>query len=475
MNFSFPQFNRKFSASMYKNLSIKLGEMNFFKDFVNDTRGDLYPVRKKSIDCTEYVKNNQYILENGNISRMICQFFPFATYKITFSATDAEVGFIFKLATAEAFVSMKDHIISFTCENHGETIEIPTALLHNENSLIISCRPGAFDIYLDVNGKPEFQRTIYEEKFRESNQESVFSNSYAFLFASGSTTIKEVVSYIDNGVSIADIRPVKYENGDVIQENGKIYFTASIRMQEGTFQGVFSWIPGTAEFDLTGTVFYDCGDGKWRNYVAPTILYDRNQKEWLVWVSSFEHKHILAYASLKGDPRFGVNLIDIKFMESASDTSSISEFLGFKGDEDPDLLYDEKNNRWLLAICRINPETRSYGYVFFESDNPFKNFRYIGCGYEGAETGGSFVKMNGELFFVCGNDFKKVSEYRICSGSGMETAKFNYPDGGFRGWGSVFPVKSGSRTRYFWLTFDRHNGSDYNWSYGNLYCFEMTV
>ena len=57
----------------------------------------------------------------------------------------------------------------------------------------------------------------------------------------------------------------------------------------------------------------------------------------------------------------------------------------------------------------------------------------------------------------------------------METAKFNYPDGGFRGWGSVFPVKSGSRTRYFWLTFDRHNGSDYNWSYGNLYCFEMTV
>ena len=28
------------------------------------------------------------------------------------------------------------------------------------------------------------------------------------------------------------------------------------------------------------------------------------------------------------------------------------------------------------------------------------------------------------------------------------------------------------RTRYFWLTFDRHKGSDYNWSYGNLYCFE---
>jgi hypothetical protein len=26
--------------------------------------------------------------------------------------------------------------------------------------------------------------------------------------------------------------------------------------------------------------------------------------------------------------------------------------------------------------------------------------------------------------------------------------------------------------RYYWMTFDRHKGSDYNWSYGNLYCFE---
>jgi hypothetical protein len=54
----------------------------------------------------------------------------------------------------------------------------------------------------------------------------------------------------------------------------------------------------------------------------------------------------------------------------------------------------------------------------------------------------------------------------------MKNAAFRYPDGGFRGWGCVIPVTLGSRTRYFWLTFDRHNGSAYNWSYGNIYCFE---
>ena len=54
----------------------------------------------------------------------------------------------------------------------------------------------------------------------------------------------------------------------------------------------------------------------------------------------------------------------------------------------------------------------------------------------------------------------------------FKNVTFRYPDGGFRGWGCVMPVRLASRTRYFWLTFDRHNGSDYRWSYGNIYCFE---
>ena len=159
-------------------------------------------------------------------------------------------------------------------------------------------------------------------------------------------------------------------------------------------------------------------------------------------------------------------------MEKAKETSDITAFLGFKGDEDPDIIYDEERDRWILAICRVEPKTESYVYIFFESDNPFTGYRYIGRGEKGAETGGSFVRVNGEIFFVCGNDFEKKSEYRIYSKDGMRIAKFNYPDGGFRGWGTVVPVKLGSRTRYFRLTFDRHNGSAYNWSYGNLYCFE---
>ena len=74
---------------------------------------------------------------------------------------------------------------------------------------------------------------------------------------------------------------------------------------------------------------------------------------------------------------------------------------------------------------------------------------------------------------MCGNDFKSRANYRIYTKNNMYTAKFDFDDGGFRGWGTLMPIKFGSRTRYFHMTFDRHNGSDYNWSYGNIYCYEM--
>ena len=387
---------------------------------------------------------------------------------------DGEVGFCFQLPNAEANILIKKGKLIYFCDTNIQEADLPD-FIKKDLTMIVSCRPNAFDIYFKHNDKAEFVCTFYEERFKDSYKSVLFSNGYVLIFASGNVIVKEVLSYIDNGVSIADVRAIKYENGEILLEQGKMYFTASIRMQEGSFQGVFSWIPGTAEIRMTGALFYDCGDGNWRNYVAPVMLYHREKKQWYVWVSSFEHKHILAYGIFDGEPRFGVNVIDVKFMDKALENDNISSFVGFVGDEDPDFLYDKEKDRWIMAICRLNPEIKQYSYVFFESKEPFDDYTYIGKGYDGAETGGSFVKINGELFFVCGNDSNATSEYRIYSKDGMKKAVFNYPDGGFRGWGTIIPIKMGSRTRCFWLTFDRHKGSKYNWSYGNLYCFEIDI
>ena len=476
MNPLYTEFKRKFSLSMYKNMGIKLAEMSFFKDFINDTRGDLYPLLEKSDGCIERIGENRYSVSGGRAERVFCQLFPFATYELQAESVSGEVGFAFRLPSVRASLAMvcdgNGKYFFYQCGEHTERIDLP-AECAERSSWLVSLRPGCFDLYYRQNGATAYLTTVKEPLFANSNRYADFKDAYVSLLAAGEVCVSRVTSCLDNGVSIADIRAVRYEDGTVIHENGKIYFTASVRAHASSFQGIFSWVPGTMQLEMTGALFFDRGDGFWRGYVASILLYNRMEKQWYVWTSSFEDAHILAYGRFDGDPRFGIGVADVTIMQRANEGDRDTEFLGFFRDEDPDLIYDAKNDRWLLAICRIDRKTQQYRYVFFESKDPFADFRYLGCGVEGAaETGGSFVPIDGEIYFVCGNSFERRSEYRIYGKDGMREARFRYPDGGFRGWGCVIPVCLGSRKRYFWLTFDRHNGSDYNWSYGNFYCFE---
>lgn len=469
MDLTLAMFKRQFSMSMYKNLRLPLGEMTFSKDFVRETRrGDLYPVISRTDDCSECISHNRYIVANGSVERMLGQFFPYASYEITCRGKSGEYGFGFQIRDAKAYVIRRSGRLSFWA---GEVQECVEADIESE-TMIVSCRPGAFDVYYEVNGRPELVHTFAAEAFCQSHAQEAFSEGYASVVLKGDAEVVHACFYIDNGISMADIRTVRYENGMAMIEQGKVYFTASIRMQAGTFQGVFSWVPGTADIQMTGALYYDAGDGLWCGDVAASILYHRERKQWYLWVCSFSHDHILAHSVFDGDPRYGVNVIDVEVMEIAPEGAPIGTFAGFAGDEDPDFFYDAEKDRWLMAVCRVDPSTRKYRYVFFESAEPFAGYNCIGVGMPGEETGGSFVKIDEELHFVCGNSFSAVSDYRIYRADGMHNAHFDFPDGGFRGWGTVIPVRQGSRMRYYWLTFDRHNGSDYNWSYGNFYCFE---
>lgn len=461
------QFHRLFSRTMFKNLHLPLWEMTFTKDFVTDTRGDLYPVLKKSDDCAESVQHNRYRVEKGAVSRMAGAFFPFATYEVTFRGA---CGFSFVLPEATARVFSDGAVLTFA--DGGEFQSVPCSLAEEENALLVTCRPGAFDVYARKNGKPELVKSFASEAFRDSHCQTVFQKSYVVLEAENNAEIYDARAYMDCGVSQADMRPIRYENGEVMVENGKIYLSATVRMEAGGYQGIFSWIPGTSEFDLVGGLFYDAGDGRWCGDVAASILYDRKAKNWKLWVCSFSHGHVLGHAEFDGDPRFGVNVVDIILMEKADGSVPATDFSAFVSDEDPDFYYHEEEKKWYLAICRIDPQWGSYRYYFFRSDRPFDGYAHIGHALDGAETGGSFVNFRGERIFACGNSMNKRADYRIYTKDGMLKPEFDFDDGGFRGWGTIIPMKLGTRIRYFWLTFDRHNASDFPWSYGNWYCFE---
>ncbi|MBR5528511.1 MAG: hypothetical protein IKV97_05845 [Clostridia bacterium] len=463
------KFHRVFSKSMYKNLKLPLGEMSFTKDFVNDSRGDLYPLTEKSEMCTEQAEGNRYIVSGGTAERMFTRFLPFATYEISFESENGGGGFVFHLADGTGKILCTENELLFCDGENTSAIKLNCGA--KAKTMVVSCRPKFFDIYFVKNGKPEYFHTFESSVFANSNVQKNMRGAYVSVYAKSEVTISEVSSYIDCGISQADIRAICYENAEPIFENGKIYFTASIRMQEGGFQGIFSWTPSTSEIKLTGALFFDCGDGLLHNYLASSLLYNRETSEWYLWTSSFEHKHILCHAAFCGEPRFGVNIIDVTMMEQAQ-SGDITEFAGFKQDEDPDFYYNAEEKMWYMAICRICPKISAYRYMFFKSAEPFKNYKFIGQGYDGAETGGSFVNICGKMAFICGNGFSQRANYRIYTKDGMREAKFDFDDGGFRGWGTIIPVAMGSRKRYFWLTFDRHNGSSYNWSYGNIYGFE---
>ncbi|MBE6652676.1 MAG: hypothetical protein E7610_04585 [Ruminococcaceae bacterium] len=470
------EWKRQFSLSFYKNMKLKLAEMTFLKDFVTDRRGDLYPILNKSTDCLESVSGKRYCVTEGTAERWIGGFFPYATYEITAVLFDGEVGFGFTLPNARATVTLSRNGLRLICGDSREACPLPDWAVNAESiTALVSLYPGMLSVYLRRNQKAELIRRFTAPAFAESHRYETFTDGTVSLLASGRVEVSAVSSYLDNGVSLADMRPICYEDGTVMVEQGKVYITASVRLEESCYQGVFSWIPSTAELELTGALFYDVGDGFWCGDVAASVCYHREARMWYLWVCSFSHGHRLAHASFAGDPRFGINVIDVTLMEKAPDGTPPTAFLGFPGDEDPDFFYDAGKGRWLMAICRIDPENgQQYRYYFFESSHPFESYRYLGRGKPGCETGGSFVRIGGETAFVCGNDFHATSDYRVYTRNGMTNARFNYPDGGFRGWGTVLPIPMGSRTRCFWMTFDRHNGSDYNWSYGNLYVFEAS-
>ena len=420
---------------------------------------------------------------------------------------------------------------------------------------------SAHGAFFDVSLGREFVCTIQAEGFSDICRRSAFMNAgvslYVALPAGGRAAVLRAESFLDGGLSHADMKPVRYEDGTPILENGRLFLTLSSRLQAGAYQYVVSWNPSTCELRPEGAIFFDYGDGRWCADVAISLIYHRERREWLFWATAFSHGHILCHGTSAGDPRFGITVLDATLMEEKKPGSDVSNdgqartkdcacgkagaarafasddvlsvqagrrvaekdgelartkecacgkvgaawafasddvlsvqaggrgasvaeldddtlWLAKTGDEDPDFTYDRERGKWYMTICR-SVKGAGYRYFLFESDEPFSGYRHVCHTESGENTGGLMVRIRGRRALVCGSDFKARAEYRVYplgDFSHFQRLTCDFDDGGFRGWGSLMPVPCGNRTKYVWMTFDRHNGSDYNWSYGNLYAYE---
>ena len=452
----------------------------------------------------------------GERVRRIGRFFPYATSEVCVDELDGEgarggLEFSARSGHGSPYTPENAPTLCVFLERAGAEVRVCHEEFVGGRSLGVvrheayAFRPGdtllvsAHGVFFDVSLAGRFVCTIQADGFLEICRRSAFMNAgvslYVGLPAGGRALVSRAESFLDGGISHADIKPVRYEDGTPIVENGRLFLTLSSRLQAGAYQFVVSWNPSTCELKPEGAIFFDYGDGFWCADMAISLLYHRERREWLFWATAFSHGHILCHGTSAGDPRFGITVLDATLMAAqrtgvaADDALSVQAggrgagiaeldddtlWLAKTGDEDPDFTYDRARGKWYMTICR-SVKGEGYRYFLFESDEPFSGYRHVCHTETGENTGGLMVCIRGRRALVCGSDFKARAEYRVYQlgdFSHYERLTCDFDDGGFRGWGSLMPVPCGNRTKYAWMTFDRHNGSDFNWSYGNLYAYE---
>lgn len=483
------EFKRRFSVNCYHNLKLKLVEMSFYKDWVNDNRGDPYPVLSADGDIKESVGLGKYSVSSkagGKVTRLLGEFFPYGMYEIEVDdIKKADVGFTITSPVGNASFLISQNIVTINVPNVNTYVDLDSPLrkgdalvlhFYSGGYALYLKRDNAYDLIVEETGAELVEQGMSPNIFNELRSEKLFRQSKIFvtcdLQKGGKAVISRAEGFLSCGHSQADIKPVRYEDGTPIIENGKVWMTMTSRYEMGGCQTVLSWNYTTCEFALEGALFFDVGDGLWCGDVAASVIYDRTASVWRIWYCSFSHNHILARGTSVADPRFGINVIDTELLPLAPEDGDRKAFAGFPGDEDPDLILVD--GKWHLTICRNLPEAPGYHYMHFISDNPMDGFTYVDHTPGTEKTGGLFIPTDEGIVFACGSDFGKravYDVYPISDFTDCHNLKCDYDDGGFRGWGTIMMLPVGSRYQYIWLTFDRHNGSRGNWSYGNLHAF----
>ena len=342
-------FHRLFSINPYRSLRMKLCEMSFCKDWPHTDRGEPYPiVREVGAALGEKVEDGRIAFsadEPGERARLIGRFFPYASSEVCVDALDGEgarVGLEFaarsgrgssytaedapglcvfvERAGAEVCVCHEEFVggRSLGVVRHGTRAFTPGGVL------FVSAHGAFFDVSL---GR-EFVCTIQAEGFSDICRRSAFMNAgvslYVALPAGGRAAVSRAESFLDGGLSHADMKPVRYEDGTPILENGRLFLTLSSRLQAGAYQYVVSWKPSTCELRPEGAIFFDYGDGRWCADVAISLIYHRERREWLFWATAFSHGHILCHGTSAGDPRFGITALDATLMEAQKPDSDVS-------------------------------------------------------------------------------------------------------------------------------------------------------
>lgn len=416
-------------------------------------------------------------------------FNPFATYTLDLALCEGEGAIGFEFSDAEKaerymvtinyrqdqitdvrqqLIRDKKVVINESIATHAYKGALP------QGKLILQMLGSGLTLYLQNGGLPvpvgqsDFSHYI---DLRKKQYLNTFQSSLYADLENGTIKINEAVSALSSGMGQADIRAMTYEDGTPILDQGRLWYTMTIRGRAlpHHVQGVFSMDPTVFDVRFEGVILFDRQDGILRNEVASHIFYDRTDNVWRGITTGFsayanpeEQKQLLAVESVK-DPRFGFSIMQA------------SPF-GIVGDiEDPHILYDATIDKWRILTCENND---GYKAIMMESDTWNKDYRLIAGPVAHNSTGTSIQTIGGQRYCFSGSQGREIFVYSYPDLREVGTLKMDLPpwddESGTRVWPNVVELPKGYPFRYVALMMDRFNYPGLegpNWSYGALYLY----
>lgn len=424
--------------------------------------------------------------------RWVGGFNPFATYDVDlkdFKGSGA-VGLSFRDSGQSDRITASLVVSDGTCqavhwvvvkdgqEVDRQAFELPERIATNfPTRFRVQMLAVGANLYVDSGGQSHLiGYPDFSQHFELRNKQRLHRYEFCLvtdLAAGSSVSISGATAALTPGCGQADIRAITRPDGEPLIDEGRLWFTMTVRGRAlpHPLQGVFSMNPSVFDLQFEGIIVFDMGDGMLRNELASHLYYDAEADEWRGWTTGFsafgvkdtkEEKAILAVSS-KRDPRRGFSVMRARP-------------IGLQGEhEDPHGIYDAQAGKWRLLLSE---RAGKYRAGMWESDRWDGGYTRLAGPVEMDSTGTLIQKIGSKRYALFGSADRKVyvrtyPDLKPAGELNIHMPPWN-DDTGTRIWPNVIPLPEGYPSRYIALMMDRQNFPGMpkrNWTYGAMYLY----